>query len=70
MQTTSEELELELNDLRNKYIKLVNFLVSLEFCELSIEEKNDLLDQREHMLKYIEALERRTARSYIETSNT
>lgn len=62
--TFSERLEIERNELREKYVKLTAFFDTDVFKQLPILERGKLTEQSEYMLKYVTVLDQRVSGSY------
>lgn len=62
--TFSERLEIERDELREKYVKLTAFFDTDIFNNLSTPEQDALKEQSEHMLNYVTVLDRRVSCSF------
>lgn len=63
-ETFQERLEVECNELREKYVKLTAFFDTDAFKGLPILVGRKLQEQSEYMLKYLTVLEQRVSNSY------
>lgn len=63
-ETFQERLEIERDELREKYVKLTAFFDTDIFKGLPILERGKLQEQSEYMLKYVTVLDQRISKSY------